>query len=112
MMRPIVFVTALFASMFLVAAAHAQDACFCLVRADDPDGLILRDCIAFKAPDDVHDTAVCTDAAGNSTRRLLTDAWRRVADGDGRCVPCRPKSAGERGAGGMETDGCSWVKSL
>jgi hypothetical protein len=102
-MRSLVFLTALFVVTFLAAVAHAQDACFCLVRADDPDGPILRDCTAFRAPDDTHDTAICTDADGSVARRLLTDAWRRLAEGDGRCVPCRPESSGERGDGGLVT---------
>lgn len=102
-MRALLFITALFVSTFLAAVAHAQEACFCLVLADDPNSFILRDCTALRAPDDAHDTAVCTDADGNVTRRLLTVAWRRLAEGEGRCVPCRPESSGERGDGGLIT---------
>ncbi len=86
----------------LAALVHAQEACFCLVRADDTAGPILRDCNAFKDPDDAYVTAVCTDPDGKVRRQLVTDAWQRLSQGEGRCVPCRrSESAEDRGVSSL-----------
>jgi hypothetical protein len=81
------FATVLIAFILLASSVVRGDECFCL---SDRGGRILRGCEAFKAPNDLYSTAVCTDPrTGKRSQQIMYSNWIRIEAGADRCRPCQ-----------------------